>query len=106
MSGDTGSKTADKSSNFNTLITIGNKSNRGGIRSTPDDDLDGSFERLDDASLQGSTDDLYSNETARGDGKKKGQQICVRREVQVESSEGYTDEHHRERVVNIPLRDL
>ncbi|KAK7421725.1 hypothetical protein QQZ08_009813 [Neonectria magnoliae] len=95
--------------NFNTRITIGKMSNRGGVTSkrTRDDDLDGSFERLDDASLQGSTDDLYVDEAGRRDDKgRKGPQIRVRREVQVESSEGSTEDYHKERIVSIPLRHL
>ncbi|KPM46040.1 hypothetical protein AK830_g433 [Neonectria ditissima] len=111
VSRDTGSgKAGDKSSkNFNTRITIGKMSNRGGVASkrTRDDDLDGSFERLDDGSLQGSTDDLYVDEAGRRDDKaRNGPQIRVRREVQVESTEGFADDYHRERAVSIPLRDL
>ena len=55
-------KTSDEHKNSNTLITIGKMSilNGGGLK-RPDDDLNGSFERLEDDSLQGSTNDLYVN---------------------------------------------
>lgn len=52
-----------------TLVTIGHKHSRTAIisRTHRDNDLEGSFERLDDnGSLQGSTDDLYINGGTEG----------------------------------------
>ncbi|RYC79260.1 hypothetical protein BFJ63_vAg17860 [Fusarium oxysporum f. sp. narcissi] len=96
---DTSSGKTDDRSNFGTLVTIGKISNRAGVTSKRhrDDDVEGSFERLDDnGSLQGSTDGLYVDGSGRTN-KKKGSrpQIHVRREVEVESSDG-----------SIPLRNL
>ena len=63
MQGKRGSaKTTDEGNNFVTLVTIGRISNRNGAGpKRPDTDLDGSFERLEDVSFQGSTDELYVN---------------------------------------------
>lgn len=77
--------------------------------SKDDVDLDGSFERLDDgASLQGSTDDLYNeqNKTRGNNRPSRGAEIHVQREVQIESSDSYTELDHHNRVVNIPMRNL
>ncbi|KAG4291663.1 hypothetical protein FPRO06_12916 [Fusarium proliferatum] len=55
-----------------TLVTIGHKHSRTAIisRTHRDNDLEGSFERLDDnGSLQGSTDDLYINGSQETDNK-------------------------------------
>ncbi|KAF5599036.1 integral membrane protein [Fusarium pseudoanthophilum] len=84
----------------NTLITIGQKSNRRGITTTTIDTgeaMDGSFERLDDAgSFQGSTDGLYYDRSAGADTRKeKRAQTHIRRQVDV-------DIH----VEDIPMRNL
>ncbi|KAI3535170.1 hypothetical protein CSPX01_11540 [Colletotrichum filicis] len=71
--GPNGQGKSSASKNFNTLVTIGKVSNRGGHmkRSKEQDDLDGSFERLEDSnSLQGSTDGLYVN--GNGAAKNEG----------------------------------
>lgn len=58
-------KPGNESKNFSTLITIGKISNRsGGNPKRADYDLDGSFVRLEDGSVEGSMDNLHSN--ARG----------------------------------------
>ncbi|KAF5003021.1 hypothetical protein FDECE_10422 [Fusarium decemcellulare] len=115
VSGDRGSaKTADKSSkNFNTLITIGKMSNRGGPRDkwSEDHDLDGSFERLEDgSSLQGSTDDLYGE---RGDTRinnrvsEYGDGIHVQRDVQVHRGGKSTPADVQKWVAgDIPLKEM
>ena len=70
MQGKRGSaKTIDERDNSVTLVTIGRISNRnGGGPKRPDTDLDGSFERLEDTSFQGSTDELYINPRGTGGG--------------------------------------
>ncbi|KAF4442532.1 integral membrane [Fusarium acutatum] len=76
----------------NTLITIGQKSNRRGITTTTidrGDAMDGSFERLDDTgSFQGSTDGLYYDRSAGADKRKeKRTRTHMRRQVDVEVNE-------------------
>ncbi|KXH49004.1 hypothetical protein CSAL01_08515 [Colletotrichum salicis] len=104
------------SKNFNALVTIGKMSNRGGghiKRSKEEDDLDGSFERLEDSnSLQGSTDGLYVN----GNGVAKNENVVtsengihvhVKRDVCVERSGKVTSRDVKDWVVgDIQLDDM
>ncbi|KAJ4180987.1 hypothetical protein NW759_017210 [Fusarium solani] len=113
VSKDRGSaKTVDKSSkNFNTLITIGTMSNRGGAsrKWTQEDDLDGSFERLADGSLQGSTDDLYVNDRDVRDDRVRGAGYCIRvkNDIHVERGGKRTPADVQKWAVgDIPLRDM
>ncbi|KAJ4126945.1 hypothetical protein NW754_002215 [Fusarium falciforme] len=105
-------KTGDKSSrNFNTLITIGKISNRGGAsrKWTQEDDLDGSFERLEDASLQGSTDNLYVNDREARNDRERGSGYCIRvkSDVHVERGGKRTPADVQKWAVgDIPLRDM
>ena len=66
--------------NLPTVITIGRMPKRNGRGpKRPDVDLDGSFERLEDGSVQGSTENLYAN--ARGISDSQSYNIGVAREV-------------------------
>ncbi|KAF4779143.1 hypothetical protein HER10_EVM0001358 [Colletotrichum scovillei] len=111
--GPDGQGKSSASKNFNTLVTIGKISNRGGHmkRSKEQDDLDGSFERLEDSnSLQGSTDGLYVN--GNGAAKNEGgihseDGIHVQRDVCVERSGKVTSRDVKDWVVgDIQLDDM
>ncbi|KAK0377062.1 hypothetical protein CLIM01_05595 [Colletotrichum limetticola] len=111
--GPDGQGKSSASKNFNTLVTIGKISNRGGHmkRSKEQDDLDGSFERLEDSnSLQGSTDGLYVN--GNGAAKNEGgihseNGIHVQRDVCVERSGKVTSRDVKDWVVgDIQLDDM
>jgi len=66
--------------NLPTIVTIGRMPRRHGRGpKSPDVDLDGSFERLEDGSVQGSTDNLYVN--ARGISDSQGYNMGVAREA-------------------------
>lgn len=111
--GPDGQGKSSSSKNFNTLVTIGKISNRGAHmkRSKEQDDLDGSFERLEDSnSLQGSTDGLYVN--GNGAAKNEGgipseSGIHVQRDVCVERSGKVTSRDVKDWVVgDIQLDDM
>ncbi|KXH42562.1 hypothetical protein CNYM01_11650 [Colletotrichum nymphaeae SA-01] len=111
--GPDGQGKSSASKNFNTLVTIGKISNRGGHmkRSKEQDDLDGSFERLEDSnSLQGSTDGLYvnGNGAAKIEGGIQSENgIHVQRDVCVERSGKVTSRDVKDWVVgDIQLDDM
>ncbi|KAI1342892.1 hypothetical protein F5Y15DRAFT_371304 [Xylariaceae sp. FL0016] len=100
------------SKNFNTVITIGKISDKGAPNSKRNGDRtdNGSFELLDDdASLQGSTDDLYVN----GRGRMGNQDveapggIRVKHDIRVEHGGTTTRADMRQTVLGgIPLSDI
>ncbi|KAM5342996.1 hypothetical protein ACJ41O_013962 [Fusarium nematophilum] len=122
VSRDRGSaKSGDKSSknNLNTLVTIGKLSNRGGgggggggvagRKWTQDDDLErSSFERFEEGSRQGSTDDLcIDRETRNKSTLDLGGGIQVQHDVHVESGgERTSADNQKWYVGDIPLREM
>jgi hypothetical protein len=94
-------KSSDEPKNFNTLITIGKISNRsGGRQKQADYDLEGSFVRLEDGSLHGSTDDLYVN-----NGGTKNDDYGVKGGIRTKSDAQITTVQKRVHD-DIPLRDI
>ncbi|KAF4981218.1 hypothetical protein FZEAL_2948 [Fusarium zealandicum] len=111
--GRTPANASDKSSkNLNPLVTIGKMTTRGGAGNkwSQENDLEGSFERLEDGSLQGSTDDLYREDHDKGSNRKSQFRGDARADRYAHNERG-TDtvadgQKWEEGVSDIPLTDM